>query len=60
MIPMADRKPLPVSPNDVRLQIGLPPSPTAPSSHSMPDRHAPVWSLPGRWARLGSKPAVWQ
>src|SRR5262249_37695342 len=62
MTAIADRNPLPVSPNDVNDQNGVPPAPTAPSSHSTPVSAAPVWSLPGQSARdpACSNPRVWQ
>ena len=61
MTPMAERKPLPVSPSEVRLQNGL--APVAAAAVLLGDarqRH-PVWSLPGESDRgPRSKPRVWQ
>ena len=60
-MPMAERKPLPVSPSDVIGQIGMAPLSTPPSIHDTPASAAPVWSLPGSSSRgPRSRPRVWQ
>jgi len=61
MMPIAEKNPLPVSPSDVRLQKGFPPSQHPPSSHVTPASDQPVWSLPGESERgPRSNPRVWQ